>query len=615
MKNFLVLIIAAAAFFVASCVGEYDNIEKYAGEIVYPAAFDTIIAYVGYERVELDLWKAGRLSASKMKLGKAKRTIVEYDEQMFPIDTICSWVNVTGLDQSKMYRIKVYTEDEYGNYSVPQSIAIIPYTSKERDLIEFAPPRLSTSPSSMVAEWSLNTLNSVLMDYHGMSWSYKDADGQTQSGSTKGTRFFASNFTVSSNASVEVTYKVVPRLSDADGTRILDTVFVTRTIEAQLPSATTPFTPAELNVLRANGITNFTPASVASVTSLTYPLHTSSFQDLFYFPSLTTLDLTGDGLQNILPVLGYGGNSMSSAVGGGAWQPFMRRVDKENDINIASVSTLSDLLESGQLTHVRYIQGTMGLDELFEPYIASGVVELVGNSDPLFPEYVFIEPQFFANGLVQDWNWFMENYYSGDFLPRAGYTDIGKFDPLNEVVNGDHIDLKLGQLLQSDGKNIYKCVIINTSASFFFALPKEFMFDSRQYRYLKYKMFCGTRAEFMDGIHSNFLRPWFRCMNHLWAFGSNSIYGNEDWDIRAENIPNDAIRDRWIEYTFDMNNNNWWGGNRETTDNGDGNRRNRVIIMNIGGEPWVDNDVLRDRRDRGEEAVIYIADVRLCKTQ
>jgi len=614
MRYFLVLIIAAAALFAASCVGEYENIDKYAGETVYPAAFDTIIAHIGYERVELDIWKAGRLSESKMKLGKAKRTIVEYDDQQFPIDSICSWVNVTGLNQSKMYRIKVYTEDEYGNYSVPQTMAIIPYTSADRDRIEFAPPRLSMSTVSLVAEWSVSTLNSVLMDYYGLSWSYQDEAGQTQSGSTKGTRFFATNFTPSSNASVEVTYKIVPRLSDASGTRILDTVYVTRTIEAQLPSLTTDFNPAEATVLRANGITTFTPASVASVTSLTYPLHTSSFQDLFYFPNLTTLDLTGAGLQNILPVLDYGGNSMSSAVGGGAWQPFMRRVDKEDDINIFSVATLTDLLESGQLTKVRYIPGTMGLDEVFAPYVASGVVELVGGDDPVFPAEVFIEPQFFANGLVQDWNWFMENYYSGDFLPRSGYTDIGKFDPFNEVVNGDLIDMHLDQLLQPDGKNIYKCVIINTSASFFFALPKEFMFDSRQYRYLKYKMFCGTRAEFMDGIHSNFMKPWFRCMNHLWAFGSNSIYGQWDWDIRAENMPNDAIRDRWIEYTFDMNNNNWWGDNRETTGNGDGNRRNRVIIMNIGGEPWVDNDELSRRRERGEEAVIYIADVRLCKT-
>ena len=616
MRYFLVLIITATALFAASCVGEFDNIDKYAGEIVYPAAFDTIIAYNGFERVELDLWKAGRLSESRMRMGKAKRTIVEYDNQQFPIDSICSWVNVTGLNQSKLYRIKVYTEDEFGNYSVPQSMAIIPYTAADRDRIEFAPPRLSMSPTALVAEWSSSTLNSVLMDYHGMSWSYKDAANQTQTGSTKGSRFFASNFVASSVASIEVTYKIVPRLTDANGTRILDTVYVTRTIEAQLPSLTTVFNAAEGAVLRANGITtSLTPENVASITSLTFPLHTLSFQDLFYFPNLTTLDLTGAGLQNIMPLLPYAGNSMNSQIGGGAWQPFMRRVEKENDINIASLATLTDLLESGQLTKVRYIPGTMGLDEIFAPYVASGVVELVENDDPVFPDEVFIEPQFFANGLVQDWNWMMENSYSGDFLPRAGFTDIKKFNPDNEVVNGDVIDMHLNQLLQPDGKNIYKSVILNTSASFFFALPKEYMFDSRRYRYLKYKMFCGTREEFADGIHSSFLKPWFRCMNRLWAFGGNSNYGQWDWDIRVDQgIPNSDIRNNWVEFTFDMNPNNWWGGNRETPGNGDGDRRNRVIIMNIGGEPWVDNGELESRRNRGEEMVIYIADVRLCKT-
>jgi len=609
MKYFLFLIAVAAAIFASSCVDQYDNIDKYAGEIVYPAAFDTILVQIGFERVELDLWKAGRLRAADMKMGKAKRTIVEYDGTQHPIDSVCSWVNVKNLTQSKLYRIKVYTEDEFGNYSVPQSVAVIPFTSFDRDMIDFAPPRLSLAPSALVAEWSLNTLNSVMTEYHGMSWNYKDDTGATQTGSTNGTRFFASGFTVSSLANIEVTYKVVPRLSD--GTKILDTLYINRPLEVQLPTPSTPFSPAERTTLVSNGITTFTPQAVASVTNLTFPLHTTSFQDLFYFANLKSLDLTGNGLQNVLPTLPYVRNSMNTLCGGGAWQPFMRRVEKPADLNIASKSTLTDLLESGQLENVRYIPGTMGLDDILAPYIETGVVELVGDSDPIFVDPCYIEPQFFINGIVVDTNWEMYNYYSGDFLPRSGYTDIGKFDPLSEVVNGDPVDLKLDQLTasQQDGKNIYKCVIRMRSASFCMNLPKEYMYDSRRYRYLKFKMFCGTAASEMTGQNAPFLAPWIRPMNHMWNFGGYSVYGQENWDVTLNPISGGDIRNRWIEYTVDMNANNWWGGNINTTDNGTGNRRNRAIVFNIGHEPGNAYNY-----DANNQCVLYVADIRFTKT-
>ena len=610
MKHLLILLAAATALFAVSCVGEYDNIDKYAGEIVYPAAFDTIVAHVGFERVELDLWQAGRVSAAEMKLGKAKRTIVEYDGNKYPIDEIRSWVNVTGLTESKLYRIKVYTEDEYGNYSVPQTATAIPFTSLDRDLIEFAPPRLSLSSSSLIAEWSLSTLNSVISEYHGMSWRYTDGAGQTQTGSTTGTRFFAANFPISSMARIDITYKIVPILSS--GAKILDTLYVTVPLEVQLPTATTPFSPAERTILVANGITTFTPAAISTVTSLTYPLHTTSFADLFYFPNLRTLDLTGAGLQNVLPVLTYARNSAITSCGGGAWQPFMRRVEKPADMRISNTATLADLLESGQLTKVRYIPGTMGLDDLFAPYVSSGVVELVADNDPIFPDVVHLDPQCFVKGIVVDNNFNMDNFYSGDFLPRSGYTDIGKFDPLNETVNGDRIDMHLDQLTpsQRDGKNIYKCVIRMRSASFAMNLPREYMYDSRRYRYLKFKMFCGTAAEDMSGANAPFLAPWIRPMNHMWsAFASNSIYGMENWDVTLSSIPNSDIRNNWVEYTVDMNANNWWGSNINTTDNGTGNRRNRVIVFNIGHEPGNAYNY-----DANKQVAIYVADIRLSKT-
>ena len=614
MRNFLILLAVAAALFIASCVGEYDNINKYSGEVVYPATFDTIIAKIGFERVELDLWKAGRMTASQMKLGKAVRTIVEYDGKQYPIDSICSWVNVTGLTQAKLYRIKVYTEDEFGNYSVPQSVAVIPFTSFDRDLMDFSPPRLTLKPTSFWVEWSSNTLNTVAMDFCRMTWSYKDGANQTKSGvfeKDDSPRFLAENVTPSSVVTIDVTYKVVPRLSDNDGTRILDTLYIDRSIEVQVPGMNSLCSPAERAVFLGNNLGELTYANIANAKALTFPLHTTTFQDLFFCESLETLDLTGAGLQNVLPTTSFAGGGISSLVGGGAWQPFMRLYAKENDINISATSFLSDMLESGQLKKIRYIPGTMRLDEMFAPYVDSGVVELVGYDDPVFPAEVYIEPQFWANGLAQDGNWRMENAYSGDFLPRPTFSDIKKFNAQSEYVNGKLINMHLEQLIQSDGKNIYKSLIQGQSASFFMALPTQYMFDSRNYRYLKFKVFCGTALEDMTGEMKVYSRPWIRFMNNLWAFGGyNNGYGQSDWSPGvAGGLSDGEIQNTWKEYTVDMNDNNWWGGNRDRTDNGDGDRRCKVIVFNLGGEPWNGFDYTES-----PELAIYVADIRLCKT-
>lgn len=118
----LYALIGFAMILQIGCKGMYDNLEKYAKEDIYPAKYDTIIGQVGYERVEIDLLKAGRIPSSKIYMGKAKKTVVEYDDKRIVIDSVVSWVNITGLTVSKLYRFKVYTEDEYGNRSVPLSI-------------------------------------------------------------------------------------------------------------------------------------------------------------------------------------------------------------------------------------------------------------------------------------------------------------------------------------------------------------------------------------------------------------------------------------------------------------------------------------------------------------
>jgi hypothetical protein len=46
------------------------------------------------ERVEIDLLKAGRIPSQDVFLGKAKKTIVEYDDITLTYDSVCSYVNI-----------------------------------------------------------------------------------------------------------------------------------------------------------------------------------------------------------------------------------------------------------------------------------------------------------------------------------------------------------------------------------------------------------------------------------------------------------------------------------------------------------------------------------------
>jgi hypothetical protein len=416
------------------------------------------------------------------------------------------------------------------------------------------------------------------------------------------------------NTSGQTVTVIVP--ADETGTEITD-------FGGGLPEYTTLFLPdensidtlrvdasnliifREQGILAANGIVS--PAdALDNVRKLVYPLHTPSFMDLYYFPNLDSLDLTGYGLKNVMPSLLYNRNSVQTMCGGGSWQPFMRRVEKPADMRIANLDILQNLLESGQLKWLRYIPGTMELDQLLEPYVASGTVKLVQDDDPVFfPNEVYIEPQFFVKGQVVDNNWEMENYYSGDYLPRPGYSDIGKFNPGSETVNGDPVNLHLEQLIQSDGKNIYKCIIRKQSASFAMNLPKEYMYDSQRYGYLKFKMFCGSSAETMSASnYGEFLQPWIRPMNYMWNFGGNSAYGQQNWDVSfsSDRINAAQIRTEWKEYTVDMSPNNWWANDNTS------NRRNRCIVFNIGHE------ASSFAYDGNNQVILYIADIRLSKT-
>ncbi|MDR1896154.1 MAG: DUF4998 domain-containing protein [Prevotellaceae bacterium] len=213
-----------------SCGDIYDNIKEFSvEEIVYPAHFDTIHGKVGYERVEIDLSQYGRIPSSQMNLGKAKGTLIEYDDKVITFDSVCSWVNITGLTQSKLYRFKVYTIDEHKNRSTPKEIALTPYTADDESALALPSPLFIESTTMALVEWR-NSVSNELFDFLSYEYSYKDKNGNTKSGSGVGDlpSFFIEDVEWGKVVQVTMVNKVLPKLLNRP---IMDTVTWTYQLE------------------------------------------------------------------------------------------------------------------------------------------------------------------------------------------------------------------------------------------------------------------------------------------------------------------------------------------------------------------------------------------------
>jgi hypothetical protein len=524
MKRILFYLIAGL-FLLYSCNGLYENIDKYSGEIVYPAKFDTVIGYVGYERVEIDLMKAGRVPASQVNMGKAVKTIVEADGKVIAdYDSLCSWVNITGLTQQKLYRFKIYTLDEYQNPSVPQEIALTPFTSFDKEVLGVASPRVMASPSAAIVDWP-NGISSVLLDFYSLEYKYADKDSDTVRGERIGsnTRIFVGNIAIGEQVALKVNFKIIPKSGNKP---ILDTVYLERVITLNIPTGDTPFIVNERDILVKNGVSVFTANGVAAVTKLTYPVHCSSLQDIFYFPNLKELDLTGGSLF-LTPELVYDRNGARSIVGNKPWTPLLRNV---NSMASMEYQALKDMLESGLLTKVVYAPNSIeGLDDLLAPYVGT-VVELL----PV-PDDVYITNDFFVDGVVCDNNWRVEYTFPAPSYPAGnGLVDVYRITP------------------------------VNPSSSFMFALPTEYRYNVKEYPYLKFKVYMPPE----ESINDYFQLIFPRFMNFFWGgFDADSQYGQEYW------TPGYMWMEKfqeWVDITIPLENSL--------------NRHTRVIVINIGYE-------------------------------
>lgn len=206
-----------------SCDDIYDNIKEFSvKEKVYPAHFDYVYGRVGFERVEIDLSQYGRIPSSQMNLGKAKKTVIIYDNKTIVYDSLCSWVEITGLSMPKLYRFTIYTEDEHQNRSTPVEIALTPYTSSDRDALALPEPVFLESTTVALVEWK-NRISNNLYEMLDYSYKYVNRMGDTVRGSGDGDfpSFFIENVTWGELVTVMITSRIIPRL---DNIPIIDTI-------------------------------------------------------------------------------------------------------------------------------------------------------------------------------------------------------------------------------------------------------------------------------------------------------------------------------------------------------------------------------------------------------
>ena len=298
-----------------SCTGMYDTLREFAlEEAIYPSSFDTISGKIGFERVEIDLSTKGRIPASEMGLAKAVKTVIEcsYFNSPLIIDSVCSWVNITGLTEPEEYTFKIFTIDKFGNKSIPKEISLIPYTSYDLDQLELLSPKITESSSSALVEWD-NNLSGVLFDCYSYSYSYKDNNNNIQKGVEAGDipSFFVENVAKGTTIPIEITLQITPKKNNIS---IIDTISWTSVLPLNISESAEDViflkTPniahvIDLNDKNSSQTYHFSWTTVENIDSYTLKISTSSsFPDDKTFAlnvkDSASIDLNSDQLKDIV---------------------------------------------------------------------------------------------------------------------------------------------------------------------------------------------------------------------------------------------------------------------------------------------------------------------------
>ncbi|GHT69846.1 hypothetical protein AGMMS50239_37300 [Bacteroidia bacterium] len=221
----------------ASCKDQFQNITDHASkEAIYPGKFDFAVAKVGFERVEIDLLEAGRIPSSEIHLGKAKKTIVEYDDQVIVIDSVCSWLEIRNLTRPKLYRFKIYSADEFGNRSVPVETSATPYFEADLVRLSIPDPRVVLTSSGAQVSWPKSLL-AVMMDHYGMTYNYADQDNILHEGTGgPNSSILIENVETGQEVTIDLVHKIVPKINEQP---ISDTVFLAQKVVLIIPQLST----------------------------------------------------------------------------------------------------------------------------------------------------------------------------------------------------------------------------------------------------------------------------------------------------------------------------------------------------------------------------------------
>ncbi|MDR2037568.1 MAG: hypothetical protein LBQ60_06560 [Bacteroidales bacterium] len=243
MKKIALFILAVAAC-LASCKSGFDNISDYATEeTVYPGKYDTCVVSIGYNRLEIDLLQANfeevdgemvrketPVPSDKIFLGKASQTVVEVEgeNELRVLNGLFSRISVDGLNEARLYRIKIYTRDEFGNVSVPQEAAEVPFTDADIETYDDVPePKISPSPFSATLSWS--AIATPMMEYAGLKYGYYNENGEFTEGEVPGNEeinFNMQDLVGEKDYSVDVYVRIIPIRGEIP---IVDTIDLKRT--------------------------------------------------------------------------------------------------------------------------------------------------------------------------------------------------------------------------------------------------------------------------------------------------------------------------------------------------------------------------------------------------
>ncbi|MDR0835193.1 MAG: hypothetical protein LBN11_01255, partial [Tannerella sp.] len=217
----------------------------------------------------------------------------------------------------------------------------------------------------------------------------------------------------------------------------------------------------------------------------------------------------------------YGGSNAipdgeKRTTGGCKFVPILKRYQSlANDAQF-----LATLLDRGEIEKIYYYPGTMGLDAILQPYVATGQVEFVPCPDDcLFPN------EFNVSVHVQE--------------PRNGYCDTKITYPATDAPAGVGLE------------NIYKVHLIGPRPTLLFAFPSQYEINLQEYKYLKFKVYPPAKSK-LAPFGSKYQRVWPRFLNAIWGNDYSPAGGGGSGYWTYTKMFDDNELQTWVDVTVNL---------------------------------------------------------------